>query len=144
MIDVPKLLCILAQYLRKKGVVILKLSELKTGIDEYFRKCDTDGLFPDEAGMALHLGIDRETIEKWLSDESYKHTGFRRAILDARLRRESVLVRGIYASEKSTSGKIFLSRQGSAGALGDKTTGAGHTDGISVEVKISGIGDCFD
>ena len=123
---------------------LMTLSELKREIDRYFKECEAEGVFPDEAGMALHLGIERGTLEKWLGDEGPQRSGFRRAIRDARLRRESVLVRGIYASDRSTSGKIFLSRQGSAGALSEKFSGDDRSDGSSVELKISGIEDYFD
>ncbi|NLB29739.1 MAG: hypothetical protein GX823_05890 [Clostridiales bacterium] len=121
----------------------MTLNELKQGIDRYFNECEAAGVFPDEAGMALFLGIERGALEKWLVDERPYRAGFRRAIRDARLRRESVLVRGIYASDKSTTGKIFLSRQGFAGALSDKAEG-GRSKDISVEIKISGMEDCFD
>ena len=120
----------------------MKQSDLKTGIDKYFDECEANGAFPDEAGMALYLGIERTTIDEWMSGKSPR--GYRRIIQDSRLRRESVLVRGIYASDKSTSGKIFLSRQNSAGALSDKTGDSGRSDELSVEVKINGPEDIFD
>ena len=122
----------------------MTLSELKSGIDKYFNECEAESVFPDEAGMALYLGLERGTLEKWLDDDRPYRSGYKRAIRDARLRRESVLVRGIYASDRSTSGKIFLSRQGSAGALSDKLSAEERSGYISVEVKINGIDDCFD
>ena len=122
----------------------MTLSELKREINRYFNVCEADGVFPDEAGMVLHLGIERGTLEKWLADERPQRAGFKRAISDARLRRESVLVRGIYASDRATSGKIFLSRQGSAGALSDRTGSDMRSEKVSVEIKISGVEDGFD
>ena len=122
----------------------MKLFEFRQIIDEYFSECERLEIFPDEAGMALRLGLERGQIDTLLASTDRRRAGYRRAILDARLRRESVLVRGIYASEKSTSGKIFLSRQGSAGGLSDKNASGGGAGDVFVEVKISGIPDCFD
>ena len=92
--------------------------------------------------MALYLGIERGKLDEWVGENGPR--GYKRAIRDSRLRRESVLVRGIYASDKSTTGKIFLSRQGSAGALSDKSGAYERSGELSVEVKIDGAEDSFD
>ena len=120
----------------------MKLSELIKRIDNYFNECEEAGIFPDEAGMALYLGVERQTLDDWIKNDSPR--GFSRAIRNSRLRRESVLVRGIYASDKSTTGKIFLSRQGSAGALSDKTNDSVRSGGLSVEVTLGADDDYFD
>jgi hypothetical protein len=120
----------------------MNLVDFRRTICEYFEECEASGAFPDEAAMALRLGITREMIEEWLEDSSRGRAGYRRALLDARLRRESVITRGIYASEKSTSGKVFLARQAASGGLHDKPKET--REKVAVKVIFRGAPDAFD
>ncbi|MCL2409447.1 MAG: DNA-packaging protein [Oscillospiraceae bacterium] len=96
-----------------------KLIEFEEKIDAYFLKCELGEIYPDEAGLILHLGISREVYEKYRDNEGGAYGGFSRVLESARLRRESVITRGIYSSSGS-SGRIFLARQPANGGLSDK------------------------
>ena len=97
-----------------------KLIVFEEKIDAYFLKCELEEIYPDEAGLILHLGISREIYEKYRDNADGKHTGFSRVLESARLKRESIIVRGIYSAASSPSGKIFLARQPANGGLSDK------------------------
>jgi len=97
-----------------------KLIEFEEKIDAYFLKCELGEIYPDEAGLILHLGIPREVYEKYRDNEGGAYTRFSRVLESARLRRESIIVRGIYSAASSPSGKIFLARQVANGGLSDK------------------------
>jgi hypothetical protein len=49
---------------------------LQERIDMYFASCESLGVFPDEAGMRVYLGISKDTIERYLSNENGKYSGF--------------------------------------------------------------------
>ena len=118
-----------------------KLSEFKERIEEYFESCDEQKSYPDEAGLILHLEIDRQTYDKYRDDEDGRYAGYSCAIEEARLRRESILVRGIYSTDtKSATGKIFLARQPNNGGLTDKI--GGEQKKLTVEVLLGG--EAFD
>ena len=97
-----------------------KLIAFKEKIDAYFLKCEREEIYPDEAGLILHLGIPREVYEKYRDNEDGAFAGFSRVLESARLKRESIIVRGIYSAASSPSGKIFLARQPANGGLSDK------------------------
>ena len=105
-------------------------------IEDYFQECERDGIYPDEAGLILHLKLDKETYDRYKNNAKGTPAGYMRYLEDARLRRESIIVRDIYSNEKSPTGKIFLARQPENGGLCDKApqTSAKTT----VEVLIDG------
>jgi hypothetical protein len=89
----------------------MTLTNFRQGIDEYFALCGENGDYPDEAGLILHLGLDKDEFDALLTGGSRK-SGYRRAILDSRLRRESIITRDIYTEKlKSPTGKLLLSPQ---------------------------------
>ncbi len=116
--------------------------EFENAIADYFSACGQAGTYPDEAGMILALGLEREAYDRYLSGEEGK--GFAASLKKARLRRESIIVRDLYASEKATTGKIFLARQANNGGLSDKPGQEAQT--MTIDVKINGgkNGGMFD
>ncbi len=108
--------------------------ELENGIAAYFSECGETGSYPDEAGMILRLGLQREDYDRYLSGLNGK--GYAACLKKARLKRESIIVRDLYASEKATTGKIFLARQANNGGLSDKPKEAAQT--MTIDVKING------
>ncbi len=113
--------------------------DLKTRIDEYFTECEKTGTFPDEAGMRVFLGISKDTVERYLSNEDGKYGGFAAVIKNARDKRESMLVRDIYQSgAKEATGKIFLSKQPTNGGLSDRQDNSGDGQ-INVHVAFGNI-----
>ena len=110
------------------------VGELENKISAYFSDCSMTGAYPDEAGMILHLGLEREEYDRFLSGDNGK--SYAACLKKARLRRESIIVRDLYASEKATTGKIFLARQANNGGLTDKPTQAQQT--MMIDVKLNG------
>ena len=110
------------------------IKEFEDRIDQYFSECGEAGAYPDEAGMILYLGLEREDYDRYLGGA--EGGGWAVCLKKARLRRESILVRDLYASEKATTGKIFLARQVNNGGLSDKPKEESQT--MTIDVKISG------
>ena len=113
-----------------------KATVFQKKINDYFLNCELDGIYPDEAGLILHLELDKETYENFKNNRKGTPAGYMRCLEDARLRRESILVRDIYSNEKSSTGKIFLARQPGNGGLCDKAAQA--SEKTTVEVLIDG------
>lgn len=84
----------------------MNVEEFKKRIEEYFAECEKKEIFPDEAGLLLHLKISREKFEQYKRSNGAYH----KALAAAALRRESLLTREIYSTTKSAAGKIFLAR----------------------------------
>ena len=117
------------------------LSEFKRRIDEYFDECADANAFPDEAGLLLALDLTREQHERLLAGNA-KSNGKLRALQDARLRRESLLTRELFATEKAATAKIFLARQPFAGAMSEKPRE--QTETTSFEVRLVGEKNAFE
>lgn len=116
-----------------------KLIDFEGKIDAYFDKCRAQEIYPDEAGLILHLGITKELYDEYKENADDKYSEYARCIDNARLRRESIIVRDIYASSSAATGKIFLARQPGNGGLTDKQ--AQEQKKLMIEVV---IGEEFD
>jgi hypothetical protein len=121
----------------------MTLLQFKHGIDAYFEECEREGNYPDEAGMILRLGIDKKTFDRYLTGEQPRYAGFLRCILAARLRRESIVMRDLYASRLSSpTGKLLLSR------LPDRSEPPERSDApppkLTVEVLFGGAAEAFE
>ena len=97
-----------------------KLIEFEESVNSYFDRCEATGEYPDEAGLIVALGISRKTYDMYLANADGKYEGYARCLDAARLRRESKIVREIFSTEKSATGKMFLARQPENGGLSDK------------------------
>jgi hypothetical protein len=118
----------------------VKLSEFKQGIDAYFEDCERDGIFPDEAGMVLRLGIDKKVFDRYLTNGQSRYAGF---ILAARLRRESIITRDIYAARLSPpTGKLLLSRLPDGGEAQERA--AAPKPKLTVEILLGGEAEDFE
>jgi len=106
-------------------------------IESYFKTCEEAGVFPDEAGLILFLGLEREEYERLRDGKRGK--AYAAALSKARLRRESIIVRELYNTEKAATGKIFVARQPENGGLTDKPREA-HAP-VTVEVRLAGAGE---
>jgi uncharacterized membrane protein YgcG len=137
------------------------LREMEEKVQSYFEKCENEGAFPDEAGLIYHLGISRKMYDSYMKAELRRYKPFALCLERARLRRESILAREIFASKNRTpTAKLFLARQAGNGGLADpaKTGGrasggsgkSGGSDGTGggkpvLEVTMNGSGrDFFD
>jgi hypothetical protein len=116
--------------------------EFRRKIDEYFDACAEDGIFPDEAGLLLLLNLGYDDLDRILYGGELRTRSARRALLDARLRRESLLTRELFATDKAATGKIFLARQVASGALSDKPRDT--ADAATIQVTLLGEELAFD
>lgn len=118
------------------------IKSFENRIDAYFSECKANCFYPDEAGMILYLGLDREAYDSYLSGGGGK--GYAAALKRAQLKRESIIIRDIYSSEKATTGKIFLARQIDNGDIPDKAME--KTKKVTIDVRINGgrMGGQFD
>ncbi len=110
------------------------VKEFENRVATYFEQCQRDGIYPDEAGLILFLDLERDAYERYASGAEGK--GYAACLHKARLRRESILVRDIYGTDKAATGKIFLARQESNGGLTDKPRE--ETRKVTVDVRING------
>jgi hypothetical protein len=117
----------------------MQITEFKEIIDEYFAECEEKSLFPDEAGLILRLGITKDECEALLSTEKGPKRAFSNALKNARLRRESLISRDIFASGKNTTGKVFLLKQPANGAADSR-----REDGLEFIIRIEGDADFAD
>lgn len=109
--------------------------------------CAEQQVFPDEAGLILYLGISEERYGKYMRAELRRYKPYQLCLERAKLRRESILVREIFAAEnKSPSGKLFLVKQEENGGLTDKIIKEAKMDEKkkTLEVKLKGCADYFD
>jgi hypothetical protein len=104
-------------------------------IDEYFTVCEANKTFPDEAGLILHLGLTRETYERYLNGADSKHRGFTACLKKAKLRRESIIIREIHDSVKMPTGKIFLARQTFGGEVPEKIRADAKSTTVELRIK---------
>lgn len=111
--------------------------EFEKAIESYFTACEEEGIFPDEAGLILFLGLEREEYDRLKDGKRGK--AYAAALSRARLKRESIIVRELYNTEKAATGKIFVARQPENGGLTDKPKEAAAP--VTVEVRLAGAGD---
>jgi triphosphoribosyl-dephospho-CoA synthetase len=126
---------------RKGGVRVPRekrtVEEFDKEIESYFKTCQEEGIFPDEAGLILFLGLEQEEYRRLR--EGKRGKGYAAAISRARLRRESIIVRELYNTEKAATGKIFVARQPENGGLTDKHKEAAAP--VTVKVRLAGAGE---
>lgn len=103
-------------------------------VSAYFDECRAGNIYPDEAGLILFLGLEREAYECYMSGAAGK--GYAACLRKARLKRESIIVRDIYGTEKASTGKIFLARQESNGGLSEKPREENKK--MTIDVRING------
>lgn len=92
---------------------------LKAKCDDYFRKCDQDGVLYGEAGLALHLNVTIETLRRWY--DGIRCTDFQEAAQMAYLRIQNQIETDPRYQEKGmvTRG-IFMNKQPRFGGYQDK------------------------
>lgn len=105
-------------------------------VDEYFERCEKENVFPDYAGMLLHLKIDKDQAKSFVAEGAPDADEFRRAFNIAALRRESWLARHMVVDNKAANGCMNALKQLENG---------GYTDGRSakaseaIKVKVEGL-----
>jgi hypothetical protein len=71
-------------------------------VESYFETCENEGVFPDEAGLIYALGISRKMYDSYMRVELRRYKPFALCLEARGLRRESILVREIFASKNRT------------------------------------------
>ena len=95
--------------------------ELRDRVEEYFARCEEQGVFPDYAGMKLHLGIlDDRVLESYTEGSSDFARACREIFAGAAVRRESWLVRKMTSDNKSTQGCLNALKQPQNGGYLDR------------------------
>lgn len=94
--------------------------KLASRVNEYFKDCEDAGVFPDEKGMYVYLGVFKEDIEQYLDDENPKAEEYARILKLAQYRRESWLSRNMVADVKKATGCMNALKQEQNGGYTDR------------------------
>ena len=110
--------------------------KLQKQIDEYF---DTlpEGVFPDEPGMLLHVGLFPDEAAALCEGDGIVPAKFRRVFEYAGLRRESWLSRIAASDSKLASGAFNLLKQSKNGGY---TSASQPTKGNTLRLIVDGVG----
>ncbi len=111
------------------------IKEFEDRIDRYFSECAQTGAYPDEAGMILYLGLEREEYDRYLGGAEGK--GWAACLKKARLRREGIIVRDLYASEKATTQDLFCAS--GQQRRSDRTSRGRFSRCMTIDVKIRAV-----
>lgn len=116
---------------------VLTPEKLRKGIDEYFDQLPS-GVFPDYAGMLLHLGMFPDEVAALCDEDRNKRAPeFRRAFQYAELKRESWLARIAASDSKLASGAFNLLKQTNNGGY---TTVSKTDKGSALRIIVDGVG----
>lgn len=108
--------------------------ELRKMIDDYFRYHETRGEFPDYAGMKLFIGLkDEATIRRYCEDPE-----FAEVFADAKLRRESFLVRRMTKDNKLAQGCLNALKQENNGGYTDRPV---ENQERKLFIELRGVGE---
>lgn len=94
--------------------------DFRKKVDEYFTLCEADGVFPDEKGMYLHLGIFEEDLDALVDPENEYADEYIRILKLARYRRESWLSRNMVRDNKMANGCMNALKQEQNGGYTDR------------------------
>lgn len=89
---------------------------LEQAVESYFSLCESQGIFPDLAGMRLALGLSRKEL-----DALGREASCRRVLEQAKDRRESWLVRRMISDNKAVSGCLNALKQPGNGGYMEKS-----------------------
>lgn len=85
--------------------------KLQSRVNEYFANCEESGVFPDEKGMYVYLGVFKEDIEEYISESNPKADEYSRILKLAQYRRESWLSRNMVADQRMAQGCMNALKQ---------------------------------
>ena len=106
---------------------------LEKAVNAYFLKNEEAGEFPDYAGMLIHLGIKEATVKNYCKDPEYDSV-----FEEAKLRRESFLVRRMTKDNKLAQGCLNALKQPINGGYTDRPVESGER---KIVIELSGIGE---
>ena len=108
--------------------------QLRTVINKYFAYFESKNEFPDYAGMKMAIGIKSEAAVK----EYCKDPAFAEVFEEAKLRRESFLVRRMTRDNKLAQGCLNALKQEANGGYTDKPVENGERKLI---IELKGVGE---
>lgn len=112
---------------------------MRAAVEKYINDCEADGLFPDEAGMRLHLGLSERRLKAYISEtenpDSYED--YREIFEWARDHREHYLVQKMTSDNKAAQGCLNALKQPANGGYIDRPLDSGK---VEVTVKIAQLG----
>lgn len=90
-------------------------------VDDFFKDCKEKGVFPDEAGMYLFLGVRPVTVKRYCGDpDPVEAERFEEILENAKLQRESWLNQAMTANPKGSIGYMSLLKQPKNGGYTDR------------------------
>lgn len=113
----------------------MTVKQLEAGIEAYFTECEANGIFPDYAGMKLHLGVSEERLDKLCKDPR-RGKKYAELLRRAKDRRESWLVRKLPEKGSSRGCLSLLSRDENGGY----TQLCEGTQGIRLTIDLEALG----
>lgn len=109
-------------------------ADLRKAVDKYFAENEAKGEFPDYAGMKIFLGLRAEkTIREYCKDPEYEEI-----FEEAKLRRESFLVRRMTKDNKLAQGCLNALKQEANGGYTDRPVD--NTERKLV-IELKGVGE---
>ncbi len=113
--------------------------DFERAVKTYVEACEADNVFPDEAGLRLHLGLTKRTIDAYCSEETNPESfrEYRDLMSWAQDKRESFLVRRMTSDNNTAQGCLNALKQPSNGGYIDRPMDSGK---IELNIKVDGIG----
>ena len=107
---------------------------LRKAVDKYFAENEANNEFPDYAGMLLYLGISDRTVRQYSAD----NPDYAEIFDEAKLHRESFLVRRMTKDNKLAQGCLNALKQEANGGYTDKPVD--NTERKLV-IELKGVGE---
>lgn len=106
---------------------------LQKAVDKYFAENEEKNEFPDLAGMLIFLGISKRTMQNYCENSDYKEI-----FDDAKLKRESFLVRRMTKDNKLAQGCLNALKQEDNGGYTDRPVDNGER---KLVIELKGVGE---
>jgi len=116
------------------------LEDFKAAVMKYHKECeeanDGQGIFPDEAGLRLSLGLKKAQLKALTDGDSEFAQGLRDILEEAQDMRESWLARKMTSDNKRAIGCLNALKQPGNGGYIDKAVDTGEK---TLTINVTGI-----
>jgi hypothetical protein len=112
---------------------------MRAAVEKYIEDCKDRGMFPDEAGMKLAIGLKDRMLAKYCSeqDNPEHYQEYRDIFEDAKLEREHFLVQRMTSDNKVAQGCLNALKQPANGGYIDRPPDTGK---VELTIKVAGVG----
>lgn len=112
---------------------------MRAAVEAYIEDCKERGMFPDEAGMKLAIGLKDRMIQRYCSEtENPEHyQEYQDIFEDAKLEREHFLVQRMTSDNKVAQGCLNALKQPANGGYIDRPMDTGK---VELTIKVAQIG----